>query len=181
MTHHKVDHISKIEALCDNVLKRFRALLLTSFVIHLLAILLVISCVLFSLYTLLSHPYSLLFAISIASIVLSSFSYVLLKLYFQAQKPEQFEKLKSRFVAECETQLPKILAPQEQSLSLANASFKLSSQLLNYEYSFVTPIESLPSLSRLIRKVSSFFFFRDVLTLREIFLMMSIGKAYRDR
>jgi len=174
MNAHQVDQTAKIEALCVAFVEKFRRIARLHFAFYAISIsLIVLSCTFF-MTTLVSSPRSLLIAISLSIVIISIFSFAVLRLYFQAQKPEQYQALKEQFNYECITLLPKILPPREKSLSLANAAFKMSSQLADQEYMLFYQSSKFPTITRLSKKASSFSLFRDVLLSRELFLLLSI-------
>ena len=174
MNAHQVDQTAKIDALCDSSVHRFRRIARLHFFFYAVSVSLIfLSCVFF-LTALISAPRSLLIAISLSIVIISVFSFAVLRLYFQAQKPEQYQSLKEHFNQESLALLPKILPPRERSLSLANAAFKMSLKLADQEYMLFYQSNKFPTLTRLSKKASSYSLFRDVLLTRELFLLLSI-------
>lgn len=174
MNAHQVDQTGKIDALCDASVARFRRIATLHFSFYAVSSLLIFFSCIFFVTTLVSAPRSLLLAVSLTTIIISVFSFAVLRLYFQAQKPEQYQSLREHFNQECLALLPKILLPRERSLSLANAAFKMSSQLANQEFFLFYHSAKFPTISRLAKKASSFIVFRDVLLIRELFLLLSV-------
>ena len=81
-----------------------------------------------------SQPKSISLAVCLAALLLTIFAYFVLLYYFQGQKPEQFTKLRDRFLAACEEMLTQV-ENSDYYLLLANASHRFSTQLQTKEFS----------------------------------------------
>ncbi len=174
MTNHTFDQTAKIDALCEKTVLFFQKIARMHFFFYASSITLISCSVLFFLLTLLRSPRSLLLAISLSILIISIFSFTVLRLYYQAQKPEQYHRLREAFLKECHTILPKILPPRERSLLIAHAAFTMSSMLTSQEHTFFYTGVKFPTLGRLAKKASSYTLFRDILLLRELFLLLSV-------
>lgn len=115
---------------------------------------------------------SALLAFTIAGICLTVFTYFVLHYYFEAKKPDQFERVSQRFMSECQEMLPFPEGSSERHLSLSQALIYFSHQLPKQEY---TPLPHFSdALSPLIRKFNTWAHWKDILTLREKLLLRAI-------
>lgn len=165
-----------LDEVCDTFAQSFLRIVRLHFVFHSLSFLLTVASFIFFSYVLVTTPRSLLLAISLAILIVSIFSYAILRLYFQAHKPEQFHKLRATFFTACTASMPSILTPHERSLTLASAAYKMSTRLVGIEHKLLLSTSRLPSITRLFKKLGSFLFFRDVLLIRELFLLLAVDE-----
>lgn len=112
---------------------------------------------------------SAVLAFSLAFVFLTFFSYFILRLYFQAQKPEQLQELKERYLLSCK----RILNYQEKPdsyISLANACSKLSDELSGQEYRIYHLPDALSALKPYLERFSCWCHWYDVYHMREVLL-----------
>lgn len=125
----------------------------------------------FSLPTLFTHTW---FAISLAILMVTIFSYFSLRLYFQVKKPVQLRSLCAEYLATAGD----ILNCQEETvqfhISLSEAACKLARLLEEVEYRFYVAPGWLPSLIPFFETVSCFFHWQDVLFMKEYLLLHSV-------
>lgn len=163
-----------VESHCFSGIKQFKKIIRSYIFFHLFFIgLLGTEIAAFCLFlTFLSK--SALIAFSIAGIILTVFSYLVLLFYFQMKKPEQFIDLRNWFMQLCKQNLPKAIATPEYHLSLANAAYRFAHHLNKHESTLyeISPITH--SINSFIRKFSNFYHHKDLHKMKEILLLVSI-------
>ncbi len=117
---------------------------------------------------------SSLLAITLAVIFLTAFSYFVLRLYFQAKKPEQFMQLREGYLNACKELLQYQDGIPEYHLTLVNVICNFVSLLHDKEYSFYQPPEFLEALEPALEKLSCWWHWKDVFRMEELLLFCSI-------
>lgn len=113
-------------------------------------------------------------AICLAIIFLTSFSYFILRLYFQAQKPEQFLELRNRYVEACKKLLKYQEVVPEHHIALASSVCKFAASLHEKEYAYYSFIGYFDIFSSTMEKFSCWCHWKDVYKMKEILLASSI-------
>lgn len=113
-------------------------------------------------------------AISLAVIFLTGFSYCVLRLYYQAKKPEQLLTLRDRFIEACKDLLFYQEGIVEHHLALANAACKLAAYFNEREYTFYTPPIWVDFASPTLQKLSCWWHWEEVLAIKELLLSFAI-------
>jgi tetratricopeptide (TPR) repeat protein len=163
-----------IHSLWQPTLKKFHSILITRFTFEM--IFLMIGCaeiVLFCAFFALLQKSTLL-AFGLAVLFLTLFSYFVIRLYFQAKKPEQFSTIKDEFLESCKRLINYQEGVPEHHIALANATCKLAAHLHDQEYSYYTPPEWLRGLRPLLEKFSCWCFWKDLFTLKELLLNSAV-------
>jgi len=117
-----------------------------------------------------------LIAISLAAILVTGFTYLILLFYFQTKKPGQFFELRNYFMLLCKKRLPKSLLRSEYHLSLANAAYQFATQLNRHESHLHKAISKTVSLNHLIRKFTNFCYHKDIQQMQELLLIVSVNE-----
>ena len=117
---------------------------------------------------------SAILAFSLAVVFLTFFSYFILKLYYQAQKPEQLYELKERYIRACKGVLNYQENSAEHLVSLANAVSKLSEALAGREYTLINLPTWLSALQPYIERFSCWYHWHDVYQMRELLLNSAV-------
>jgi tetratricopeptide (TPR) repeat protein len=132
--------------------------------------------VLFLMWFFVFFAQSSLFAIFLGVIFLTVFTYLVLLFYFQTKKPEQFEKLKERFLQSCRqvSGIPREAA--EHHLMLAQSALKLVSELQGYEEKYYKAPNGSAFLSSFFSKLGTFLHQEDVFLLKEELLYGAIDE-----
>lgn len=116
-------------------------------------------------------------ALALASLFLTAFSYLVLHFYFQTKKPQQFLELKE----EIEKQLREGLAKESSSatyhIDMAKAYIDLSESLHEKETLFYSINSTFTTLSPLIQKFSIWLHWKDILQMKQLFLLSSINET----
>lgn len=116
-------------------------------------------------------------AIALASLFLTTFSYLVLHFYFQARKPQQFLELMQEFQNECNHRLSSSNAPLELYLAQATAFTTLSSHLYEIEGNYYPIPTFFKTLAPLMKKFSVFMHWKDVHKIKELLLLSSINET----
>ncbi len=129
-----------------------------------------------SLFSLSSLGESLLLPLSVSILFLTLFSYFILRIYFQAKKPEQFQRLKESYLQECKDLLNYQEGLAEQHLALAYAASKFSDSLEKRKRHFYHLPPFLDSLERTIETFSCFWHWKDVFLMQECLLNYAVDE-----
>lgn len=117
---------------------------------------------------------SAILAFSLAIVFLTFFSYFILRLYYQTQKPGQFQDLKERYLRACKGVMNYREGVPEHHIALAGACAKFSDSLQGREYSFYRMPSWLSILDPYIEKFSYWHHWTDVQKMRELLLFSAI-------
>ena len=118
---------------------------------------------------------SSLLAFSLALIFLTSFSYLIIRLYLKTKKPEQLLEVKKDFI----NSLKKIFNFREipeHHLAIANACLKYASALQGREQNYYHSLFSkwFQMMIPITEKISSFWHWHDVFEMRELLLLQTV-------
>lgn len=177
-TTHSVFFTTQVNQVIDPVLPQFESLMKSYVTFNLLFIVvgtLEINLLLL-FFTILVK--SSILAISLGIVFFTFFSYFILRLYYQAKKPEQFKELRDRYVHACKGLLNYQEGVSEHHIALANACCKLANSLHGKEYNFYKLpqfVETyLPSLTSLMDKFSCWWLWQDVHKMKELLLSAAV-------
>lgn len=113
-------------------------------------------------------------ALSLGSLFLTSFTYLVLLFYYQARKPEQMSALLDRFVSSCRTSLGVPQGVALHHLSVAETLIKLSNYLSDYEWRFVKSPDFFNRFSRPVSRFSAYCYWHDVFRFKQLLLHAAI-------
>lgn len=113
-------------------------------------------------------------AFSVGFIFLTLFSYLSLRLYFQAKKPEQQLLLRNYYLEECKKLIPYKSHQQAYTLSLSDCIYSLVSHLYLLEYRIHSVKNSNETLSTLMQKLSGYLHWNDLMKMRELLLFVAV-------
>lgn len=119
---------------------------------------------------------SSLVAITLATILVTSFTYFILRIYFQEKKPYKLTKLTAQFTHNVKESINYQEGVFEHHLALAHSLCKLTTQLYDVEYSFYSPPEFLQALTPTLEKFSCWWHFKDVHAFREGLLLQAVSE-----
>ncbi|MGA8165279.1 MAG: hypothetical protein WB791_09690 [Waddliaceae bacterium] len=119
---------------------------------------------------------SSLFAISLAFLFLTLFSYCTLRLYLQTKKKEQIEKIKETFIHLFKELIHFHEEIPEHHLALANACTKFSTALEGKETGFYHPPKWLDFLKPSMEKYSHWWHWLDIHHIREKMLVTAVNE-----
>lgn len=123
-------------------------------------------------FTFLVHTSVLAF--SFALIFLTFFSYLIIRLYFQTKKPEQFVELVDRYVKNCYSLIDYQEGIPEHHIAVANACYKFAEALHGREYTHYRLPISIDVLHPLIEKWSCWCLWHDHHKIKEMLLKCSV-------
>lgn len=146
---------------------------------HLLFLFFVITELTFLLFFLGFLVKSSLFAISLAFLFMTLFSYFTLKLYFQTKKQEQLEKIKSSFIHHCKELIDFHEDIPEHHLAMADACTKFATALEGKETDYYRPPKWLDFLKSSMEKYSYWWHWLDIHHMREMLLVTSINEQIK--
>lgn len=121
-----------------------------------------------------TYTHSSVFSISLALLFLTVFSYLILRLYFSARKPEHYLDLKEQYVHACKEIINYQDNIPEHHIAIAGASFKLINMLDNKELDFYTPPYFLDMFKQTCKKLSAYLHWEDTLRFKENLYQASI-------
>lgn len=113
------------------------------------------------------------FAISLASIVLTLFSFFMTLQYLGSQQLEQLEMIKNDYVDECRQFLNYQIGIPQHHVAIANACSKFADKLHGREYNYFQ-ISWLHFINPFMEKLSCFFHWKMLYQMKEILLLTSI-------
>jgi hypothetical protein len=119
---------------------------------------------------------SSLLAFSLALIFLTSFSYLIIRLYLKTKKSEQLLEIKEIFLISFKRTFNYREEIPEHHLAIANACLKYASALERREQSYYHSLLSrwFKSLVPITEKFSSFWHWHDVFEMRELLLLQTV-------
>lgn len=114
-------------------------------------------------------------AFSLAGIVLTVFSYLVLLFYFQAKKPHDLMTIHQEFLTTCISQ-----KRESEDLLLPEALERLASELHRLEYSYYLLPPVLGVLKPIAEKFSAWWHWKDLLEIKEMILLQLV-QEYIER
>lgn len=117
---------------------------------------------------------SAILAFSLAVVFLTFFSYFILRLYFQTQKPIQFQELRKQYIDSCKSVMGFKEGNQAQHIALASACTKLADTLCGRENTFYRLPAFLNFAEPYIEKFSFWYHWNDVFKMREMLIQSAI-------
>lgn len=166
----------RVEGLCLTGLAHYKKIIRSYTLFHLSFSSFIGGLTLLFLYFLIYNPKSLVFAFILASLVLVLFSYFVLMFYFQAKKPDQFFSVRASFMQHCQNAIPHELSTADYHVALAQALLRFVQKLNKQEYHLLGTPRHFPSLQNLCKKLSFFWFWRDVHQMKELLLLEGINE-----
>jgi tetratricopeptide (TPR) repeat protein len=113
-------------------------------------------------------------AFTLAIFFMTLFSYFVLKLYFQAKKPEQLMELCEEYLEKCKEKIHYQEGIPEHHIALAQAAQKFAAALHDKEYSYYSPPFFLRSLASSMEKFSCFCHWKDLHKMKELLLTTAV-------
>jgi len=163
-----------VESHCLTCLKQFKKTIRSYIFFHLFFFgLLTAEVISFFFFLTLLFQTSLI-AFSLAAILLTGFTYLILLFYFQTKKPEQFLELRNFFMLLCKKSLPNNLIRSDYHLSLANAAYRFGIHLSKEEQKFYPLPQKIVFLNNIARKITHFYHKSDVKKMKEMLFLVSI-------
>jgi tetratricopeptide (TPR) repeat protein len=163
-----------LQTMIQPVILRVERLLRFYALFHLLSwgLLAVEGLFIFLFFTFLAQ--SMLMAFALSALFLTLFSYLMLRLYFQAVKPEQLRAIKAQFVDTYKTLTHYLEGAPEHHLGLSHACCQLSDELAGSAYRFCRLPVWMKGLKPLMERWSWWWQWQDVHQMRELLLQEAI-------
>lgn len=117
---------------------------------------------------------SAVLAFTLAVFFLTIFSYFVLRLYFQAKKPEELSELCESYFNSCKELFHYQEGIPEHHITLANAAHKFAAALHEKEYTYYSPPPFLKSLTLTLEKFSCFCHWKDLHKIKELLLLRAV-------
>lgn len=169
--YHRFSHL--IETQVRSALGRFQGILNSYALFHLSFLTILSLQLICSLILLFTNPISPIFAIALAALFLTFFSYLIINYYFQEKKPDQFLEIKKDFLDSCKKIISVDLDDQDYHLSLANSAFQLSTYITQkHVYAFSIP--PFKFLEETFLKLSFWLHFKDMQMMQEFLMQQSV-------
>jgi len=123
---------------------------------------------------------SALLAFSLALVFVTFFSFFILRLYMQTQKPDQLKELHDQYVEACKRNLGYLEGYPDHHIALANACCKLANGLHGKEYEMF----SFPSWTGLkkrgsLEKFNCWWLWQDVHKMKELLLQSGVEEQLK--
>ncbi len=125
--------------------------------------------------SLINYRESIAFIITLASMVLTIFSYLILNYYFQGKKNEQFHELKTNFHQACKKHVTSTLTEEEVHLAIAKCSFQLAFSL-GQKRIYALSLPPFEFFKELLLKSRFLMHFKDVLSMQELLMQLSLDE-----
>ena len=167
------EYTNAIHHECQTAIGRFKGIIRSYLLFHLsFAILFPLQLILFS-YLVLHAPKSLYLALSIATFLLSIFSYCILIYYFQGKKGEQFQEIQKQFFSILKRQMPIDISLLDYHLSIANAAFQLTTYLYQSE-TYTLSVPPFKFSKKFTVKMGFLLNWKDIQKMQEILMSVAI-------
>lgn len=158
---------------CQKAIGRFKGIIRSYLLFHFsFAILFPLQIILFS-YLLLHAPKSIYLALSLATFLLSIFSYCILIYYFQGKKGQQFQEIQKQFFSTLKRQMPPDISLLDYHLSIANAAFQLTTYLYQSE-TYTLSVPPFRFSKKLTIKMGFLLNWKDIQKMQEILMSVAI-------
>lgn len=162
-----------VEAECRTSLGKFKSALSSYALFHLTFTLLATIQLTLTLILLFNSPASPIFAISLASLLLTICSHVLISYYFQGKKPLQFKEIETNFYNECVKSLPIDATDDDYHLSLAHSMFQLATYI-GQKQVYSLSVKPFSFLEDIFLVIGYHLHFKDILLMQEYLMHRSI-------
>lgn len=176
ITFNHQNYHQKVSSLWDLTLDRLNTLLIRFVLFHAIFVaicLLELACFLSFLHNL-SHPTVLAF--TLALFFMTVFSFLVLRLYVFAKRPDVVADLVDDYLLRCKEMLRYQEGIPEHHIALANAAHKLAHYLHEKEYTYYTPPFFLKNLSATFEKFSCFCHWKDFFQIKELLLQAAVDE-----
>jgi len=174
----RCDFSAQFKHLIDPIFPQVDRLLRSNAKFHLIFLSLIALevVILFLFFTFLAQ--SALLAFGLATVFLTLFSYFILRLYYQTQRPDEFNSLKTRYMESCKSHIGYVEGHADKHIALANACCKLANNLHGREYQlFKLPAficQLIPSLQELLERYNCWLVWQDVHKIKELLLIGAV-------
>lgn len=123
---------------------------------------------------------SSIFAIALATLLLTGLSYFVLLLYFQAKKPEEILLLKTQFLKSCRQIIQVPEGESAHHLALADALMKLADYFQDFEWNFYKIPSGLSRFNKTISRFSAYCYGKDVHQMKVLLLQAAVEEHLKQ-
>lgn len=174
-TYHVQEYADAIEKEGSLFFLKFRQLLNSYTLFHASFFLVaILELVIFSL-SILNYSESIAFIMTLASMILTLFSYLILNYYFQGKKQDQLKELRNHFLQSCQKRALPPLTEEEIHLAIAKNTFQLAASL-GQKRIYALSLPPFEFFKEFLIKGRFLFHFKDVLTMQEILIQLSLDQ-----
>jgi tetratricopeptide (TPR) repeat protein len=174
-TYQILEYAEQIEKEGAHLFSKFRQMLNSYTLFHAsFFFVALIEATIFSL-SFISYKESVAFIITLASMVLTIFSYLILNYYFQGKKNEQFNDLKIQFLQSCKKYSTPSLSEEDIHLSIAKCSFQLAFSL-GQKRIYALSLPPFEFFKEILLKSRFLMHFKDVLAMQELLMQLSLDE-----
>lgn len=164
----------QIQSLITPNILQFRKILQTYIAFNVISCILISSEIFYLFFHLTFLIQTFLFAINLALIFVTIFSYFTFKIYFQTRKTENCIEIKNAFLRTCKAYINYQEDQIQHPLIIAGACSQMAAALQGIEYSIYPVPKWLNFLSPSIEKLSCWTNWKDVHFIQELFLEAAI-------
>lgn len=168
---HEFTDLSESE--CRRSLGKFKSALTSYAFFHLSFLLLALLQLTATIVLAMTIPTSPLFAISLATLLLTACSYLILTYYFQGKKPLQFDEIVKQYYYACLKHLPVEVSDADYHLSIAHSMFQLATYI-GQKQVYALSFKPFSFLEELFLSIGYHLHFKDLLMMQEILMHRSI-------
>ena|SRR3990167_8289245 len=174
-TYHIHEYADSIEKESSRFLTKFRQLLNSYTLFHAsFFVVALMEIVIFSL-SLLNYAESVAFVITLASMILTLFSYLILNYYFQGKKIEELRKLQIHFLQACQKLALPTLTDEEIHLAIGKNAFQLAATL-GQKRIYALSLPPFEFFKEFLIKGRFLLHFNDVLKMQELLIQLSLDE-----
>ena len=174
-TYHVQEYADRIEKEGSFLFSKFRQTLNSYTLFHATFFLLtIIELTIFS-FSVLNYTESIAFIMTLASLILTIFSYLILGYYFQGKKGEQFRELRTHFHNGCKKHIVPTLTEEEIHLAIAKNAFQLAATL-GQKRIYALSLPPFEFFKEFLLKSRFLFHFKDVLMMQELLIQLSLDE-----
>lgn len=172
----KSHYLAQIQQLIDSFIPQFRRIIKTYIWFNIFFICLSLSQIVtvIAFFSTLSQSY--LLAVSLAGLFLTCFSYFIIRLYFQAKKPELIFSLLERYMEAVTKALNYQEGIPEHHMALAQGCCRLAASLHGFEYQQFKLPSWMEAIAPSFEKLSCWCYWHDVHKTKELLLLFSVDE-----
>lgn len=174
-TYQILEYADQIEKEGSQLFSKFRQLLNSYTLFHASFFLVAFIETSFFFLSFINYKESVAFIITLASMVLTIFSYLILNYYFQGKKNEQFSDLKTQFIQSCKKHVTSSLSEEEVHLTIAKHAFQLAFSL-GQKRIYALSLPPFEFFKDVLIKGRFLMHFKDVLTMQELLMQLSLDE-----
>jgi tetratricopeptide (TPR) repeat protein len=166
----------RFSGICELVLRSFDSLVSSSFWFHCAFFIAMFLEVFLTFLFSLTLERSLWVVLGLASIFMTSFSYFILRIYFQVRGPEALIELYERFIGSSRQLLDYKEGVASHHLMLAEMVTRLSMEMKDREYGYFIFYKVPKNYLRVLEKLGAWWYWYDIFSFREMLFKAAVGE-----